>query len=765
MLCVSAIIKKSTVFALLYDIHTYRGKRYSYDNIQKIEFWIQMGHEQQQQKFTAAVATPMQGQEGSPPKHDVGNYMGQQTQFPKGGIPSSSSSSSSSSSNNQLSSVYSLLQTPDSAAQLQLWKYQLPSPQFTQSAYSYHDSAQKAAVDRAGRFGQGPLPWRNVVLPPDGSTPASTAVVTTPGAHFAPAVSSIPTGAGGAPTTANDTGFRSFPSESRRNTQEAVARGIAERHKDRPISEYATVVKQAELAVLNMDPQTHSKTLVQTAEQNRERERQVYALLWLMKSCRAQTDSYVPRGRIFAQYAASCAQNGLKPLSQASLGKLIRAVFPDLTTRRLGMRGQSRYHYCGLKLVDPSENAPEADSPMQMNMFPQHSPQMTASSFLPLQQQQQQQQQQSQYQRQPQPQPQLQPQPQYRHQQQQQPHVFPPSSENYYRAKPNVVGLEPLTTDRDRNDYEIPFMENIYENVFSNEISIPSDYALKFPKIPRSQLPPGTDEDIVSALESLYHVHCNTIFEHIRFMKFGQLQNCLVLFGSGSISPQMYSLFTNESLHHWVYQCDLITHVSLIKCLSRMVPDFNNVPASSINKLEEFAKAYDEVMSESTIDLPIAMVSQKAEIVKSFSRLVRKLVQLIKYLRESSKTLLNFQNMSKDWLSYENLDDVLYVINRNGYEKVVPLIRYFMSVDVTRFVDELATGVVRFDSFVRHYCEAISAARDVPAYKVMECIMMFSKVFMADINIEMQQNGYPWYVLDMLFNLLTGYCYEVNRFI
>lgn len=196
-----------------------------------------------------------------------------------------------------------------------------------------------------------------------------------------------------------------------------------------------------------------------------------------------------------------------------------------------------------------------------------------------------------------------------------------------------------------------------------------------------------------------------------------------------------------------------------------MVSDFNAVPASSIIKLEGFARAYDEVISESTIDLPVAMVAQKTEIVKSFSRLVRKLIQLVKYLREASKILLNFQHMSKDWLSYENLNDVLYVIDRNGYEKIVPIVRHFMSVDVTRFVDELASGTVRFDVFIRKYCDAISSPREVPAYKVMECIMMFSKVFMADINIEMQQNGYPWYVLDMLFNLLTGYCYEMNRFI
>eukprot|EP01135_Chromosphaera_perkinsii_P005325 Nk52_evm6s343 gene=Nk52_evmTU6s343 len=36
-------------------------------------------------------------------------------------------------------------------------------------------------------------------------------------------------------------------------------------------------------------------------------------------------------------------------LSQAEFGKVIRCVFPDLKTRRLGTRGNSKYHYCGIK--------------------------------------------------------------------------------------------------------------------------------------------------------------------------------------------------------------------------------------------------------------------------------------------------------------------------------------------------------------------------------------------------------------------------------
>jgi hypothetical protein len=42
-------------------------------------------------------------------------------------------------------------------------------------------------------------------------------------------------------------------------------------------------------------------------------------------------------------------------VNQASFGKLIRSVFPNLKTRRLGTRGNSKYHYYGIKVKDDSK--------------------------------------------------------------------------------------------------------------------------------------------------------------------------------------------------------------------------------------------------------------------------------------------------------------------------------------------------------------------------------------------------------------------------
>lgn len=654
----------------------------------------------------------------------------------------------------------------------------LPSPRRHISStptYLYHDSAQKAAVDNyyhknyddlqnrrlttAYEDHVSKLPKRNPeVLPqlPWSTGNSVTTAVPAPPAPpssqsqqqphpdspvFMAKVSSVgPTHVPSPPTTAR-TNSEAATCAIRKNTQEVLAKSIAERHRSRPISEYATIVRQAEIAVLNMDPQNHSKTVIQNAEQNRERERQVYALLWLMKNCASQPDSYVPRGRIFAQYAASCAQNSLKPLSQASLGKLIRSVFPDLTTRRLGMRGQSRYHYCGLRLV---LDDPEQDSALQIGSPSSCSMDRAESSSLPTSNST------------------VNTSDVTRNRS-----VSSETGSSSKSLSPEIPKLEPspISLGQFSNDYDMVFVEDLFKKVFANHIPIPSEYSLKFPRIPLDNLPAGTDPDIVSSLESLYHVHCNTVFEHIRFMKFDQLENVLMLFGSGSISPQMYNLFISDELYDWIHECDLITHVSLIKYLSRMIMDYENVSNEVLTKLETFSKNYVSLVTKATIDLPVPMVTKKKDVVENFSRLLRKLVKYLKFSKQITKLLPNFKSMRDDWESYVNLDDVLDVVKRDGYDEVIKIIKTFMTINIPDFLDELTAGHVRLDKFVKNFCELLSSIRDVPAYKLMDGITLFSRAFMADISLTLQQRGLPWYFLDMLASLLVGYCFEINRFI
>jgi hypothetical protein len=68
----------------------------------------------------------------------------------------------------------------------------------------------------------------------------------------------------------------------------------------------------------------------------------------------------VPRGRVYANYVSRCANERVTVLNPASFGKLVRVLFPGLKTRRLGVRGESKYHYVNFSLKDDQPELPES---------------------------------------------------------------------------------------------------------------------------------------------------------------------------------------------------------------------------------------------------------------------------------------------------------------------------------------------------------------------------------------------------------------------
>lgn len=67
---------------------------------------------------------------------------------------------------------------------------------------------------------------------------------------------------------------------------------------------------------------------------------------------------------MYQDYLATCTARNIQPVNCATFGKLIRHIFPRITTRRLGVRGQSRYHYCGIRRrMDASPRLIPTDAP------------------------------------------------------------------------------------------------------------------------------------------------------------------------------------------------------------------------------------------------------------------------------------------------------------------------------------------------------------------------------------------------------------------
>lgn len=104
-------------------------------------------------------------------------------------------------------------------------------------------------------------------------------------------------------------------------------------------------------------PKRGGKHTVKHIQTQVKRLQQIFALVVLLRFVCAKKTSVCPRNRVYNKYAMICQNNGLLPMCNASFGKLVRLCFPNVKTRRLGVRGTSRYHYCGLKLLDEDEDA------------------------------------------------------------------------------------------------------------------------------------------------------------------------------------------------------------------------------------------------------------------------------------------------------------------------------------------------------------------------------------------------------------------------
>uniref|UniRef100_A0A6I8NR51 RFX-type winged-helix domain-containing protein n=1 Tax=Ornithorhynchus anatinus TaxID=9258 RepID=A0A6I8NR51_ORNAN len=87
----------------------------------------------------------------------------------------------------------------------------------------------------------------------------------------------------------------------------------------------------------SLDPSVHS-----TAEH-------MYAYNWIRDHLEEHVATCLPKQDVYDAYRRYCGSLRCRPLGAANFGKIIREIFPDIKSRRLGGRGQSKYCYSGIR--------------------------------------------------------------------------------------------------------------------------------------------------------------------------------------------------------------------------------------------------------------------------------------------------------------------------------------------------------------------------------------------------------------------------------
>ncbi|XP_032241539.2 DNA-binding protein RFX2 isoform X2 [Nematostella vectensis] len=92
---------------------------------------------------------------------------------------------------------------------------------------------------------------------------------------------------------------------------------------------------------------------------------------WLLENYETAEGVSLPRSTLYNHYLTHCQTHKLDPVNAASFGKLIRSVFLGLRTRRLGTRGNSKYHYYGIRIKPSSPlNALTDDAQVALRQSP-----------------------------------------------------------------------------------------------------------------------------------------------------------------------------------------------------------------------------------------------------------------------------------------------------------------------------------------------------------------------------------------------------------
>ncbi|ATY66496.1 cephalosporin C regulator 1 [Cordyceps militaris] len=386
---------------------------------------------------------------------------------------------------------------------------------------------------------------------------------------------------------------------------------------------------------------------------NSERTRQVFAMLWINSVCTKGKGS-VPRGRVYANYASRCATERITVLNPASFGKLVRVLFPGLKTRRLGVRGESKYHYVNFALAEdqldlievpqPPRALPEAKSfPQIQNTVSQPSTNSKRGEMLS--------------------------QPSEELQKKQTITQVADRSHSLYNH-PDLASIDNIqsTSTKTRLELEFPPM---------NQDDFEQSEALGLPVI-EAFLPQGTDPDAAKSLSALYRSHCTSLVECIRYCREKTFFHLYTSF-QGTLTMPVQKLFSHEAIAPWIEGCDYVLYQRMMRIISGLT--LQVVPKPVLDTLRNISERIVPHIRESFQGQPQHVISAKEAPAALFAGLIDRALRVNLTAHAAANMLSNPANrdqMYVDWITMIRARKVAECVPTRGMDDVVDLLVHEM---------------------------------------------------------------------------------------
>ncbi|XP_043091755.1 DNA-binding protein RFX2-like [Puntigrus tetrazona] len=333
-------------------------------------------------------------------------------------------------------------------------------------------------------------------------------------------------------------------------------------------------------------------------------------LQWLLDNYETAEGVSLPRSSLYNHYLRHCQEQKLDPVNAASFGKLIRSVFMGLRTRRLGTRGNSKYHYYGIRL--------KPDSPLNRL---QEDTQYMAMRQQPVHQKQ--------------------------------------------RWKP-VQKVEGITngmssgSGQQQQQQQSSGLSDISTQVQQYQQFLDASRALpEFPDVDLQgrALPEGIELEHLKSFQLLYREHCEAILDVMVNLQFPLVETLWKTFWRFSESQAgdsatlavhdesekrlpkscLVLLCKYDPVLRWSRDCDNTLYQGLVEML---IPDvLRPIPSALTQAIRNFAKSLESWLTNAMMNIPEEMVRVKVTSASAFAQTLRRYTSL-NHLAQAARAVL-----------------------------------------------------------------------------------------------------------------------------
>ncbi|XP_051759175.1 DNA-binding protein RFX2 isoform X3 [Ctenopharyngodon idella] len=349
-------------------------------------------------------------------------------------------------------------------------------------------------------------------------------------------------------------------------------------------------------------------------------------LQWLLDNYETAEGVSLPRSSLYNHYLRHCQEQKLDPVNAASFGKLIRSVFMGLRTRRLGTRGNSKYHYYGIRL--------KPDSPLNRL---QEDTQYMAMRQQPVHQKQ--------------------------------------------RFKPfhKMDGMGDSLNSGSQHSSSTPEQSVAAQSQHHQQYIDVSHVLPPFPSpdLGSCPLPEPISMNDVKKLQSNYRIHCEATLDVVMNLQFHLIEKLWQTFwystapssdGATTIPnseedvedirgfprEKLIALCKYEPIKQWMRSCDHILYQALVEIL---IPDvLRPVPSTLTQAIRNFAKSLEGWLTSAMTDFPQEIVRTKAAVVSAFAQTLRRYTSL-NHLAQAARAVLQNTSQINQMLSDLNRVD------------------------------------------------------------------------------------------------------------